>query len=244
MVRRLLLKCAARTADVADVEARNEPLGLRLVVGRSAVAPAVLIGLIFGVVADRAGLPTLVAYAVGAVGGPFSLIVHELGHVRAARRCVGVRPVAISLGWFGAATRLEGRYRTAGDQARVALAGPTASFTLAVTMLLSIRALPLPPGGKEFALMLALFNVAVGVLNLIPASPLDGYKLLVACVWSALGSEESARRLLRRVSLALGAAEIPGAIILTTAKPAIGILVIMAAALHFGQRRLLAHIHR
>lgn len=241
---RRLLKGAEPTADVANMYKRDKAAGLRLGIGRSAVPPALLLGLIFGVVAQRAGLPILLAYAVGVVGGPFSLIVHELGHVRAARRCTGVRPVAISLGWFGAATRLEGRYASAGDQARVAIAGPTASFTLAVSILLSMHALPLPLGVRDVAVMLVLFNVAVGVLNLIPVSPLDGYKLLVAFFWSVLGSEESARRVLRRVGLALGAAEIPAAVILTTEQPLLGWLVITVAVLHFGQKRVLAHIHR
>lgn len=238
------LKDATPAADTAGMELRHETVRVRLAIGRSAVLPAIVLGSIFGLVAARAGLPVAVACAVGAVGGPFSLLVHELGHVRAARRCAGVRSIVISLGWFGAATRLEGRYASAGEQARVAIAGPTASFTLAVSILLSMQALPLPLEGREIAIMLALFNVGVGVLNLIPASPLDGYKLIVALLWSRLGSEAAARRLLRRIGLALAAVEIPGAVLLTAEKPALGLFVILVAAAHFGQKRLLAHIHR
>jgi Zn-dependent protease len=240
----LFLKGKAPAADLRNMEARDKPVRVRLAIGRSAAAPAIVLGLIFGVVAARAGLPAAVACAVGAVGGPLSLIVHELGHVRAARRCASVRPVVISLGWFGAATRLEGRYTRAGEQARVAIAGPTASFTLAVSILLSMQALPLSVGGRELAIMLALFNVAVGVLNLIPASPLDGYKLIVALFWSMLGSEAAARRVLRRIGLTLAAVEIPGVVFLATEKPAVGLFVLAIAAAHFGQKRLLAHIHR
>jgi Zn-dependent protease len=226
------------------MEVRDKTARVRLVIGRSAAGPAILLGLIFGVVAARSGLPIAAAFAVGAVGGPLSLIVHELGHVRAARRCTGVHSIVISLGWFGAATRLEGRYASAGEQARVAIAGPTASFTLAVSILLSMQIPPLPLAAREIAIMLALFNVAVGVLNLIPASPLDGYKLIVALFWSKLGSEAAARRLLGRVGLVLAAVEIPGVIVLTTQKPAVGLFVITIAAAHFAQKRLLAHIHR
>jgi Zn-dependent protease len=226
------------------MEVRDTTPKVRLVVGRSAVVPVTLLGLIFGLVAARAGLPPAVAFAVGALGGPLSLVVHELGHVRAARPCAGVRSVVISLGWFGAATRFEGRYASAGEQARVAIAGPTASFTLAVSILLSMRALPLPLEGREIAIMLALFNVGVGLLNLIPASPLDGYKLIVALFWSRLGSEAAARRLLRRVGLAILAVEIPGAVFLAAERPEIGLFVILVAAAHFGQKRLLARIHR
>ena len=91
--------------------------------------------------------------------------------------------------------------------------------------------------------MLALFNVAVGVVNLVPVSPLDGYKLSLAFFWSRLGSEAAARRLLRRVAFALAAVEVPGAVVLAVEKPALGMIVILLAAGHFGQKRLLARIH-
>jgi Zn-dependent protease len=102
----------------------------------------------------------------------------------------------------------------------------------------------MPLAGREIAIMLALFNVAVGALNLIPASPLDGYKLIVALFWSMLGSEAAAKRLLRRVGLALVAVEIPGTVLLTAEKPVMGLLVITLAVGHFGQKRLLPQIHR
>jgi Zn-dependent protease len=222
----------------------RNPAPLRLTIGRGAVGPTLVLGLLFGVVTAHAGLPSAVACAVGAVGGPLSLIVHELGHVRAARKCSSLRPVAVSLGWLGAATRLEGRYASAGEQARVAIAGPTASFTLAASILLWLQVLPMPLGLKEIAVMLAFFNVGVATLNLIPASPLDGYKLIVAFLWSRLGSEAAARPLLRRLALTLAAVEIPGAAILTAEKPLLGMLVVMLAVGHLGQKRLLAPIHR
>jgi hypothetical protein len=40
---------------------------------------------------------------VGALGGEASLIVHELGHVGAARRLKGIRPSHVSRAWFGRA---------------------------------------------------------------------------------------------------------------------------------------------
>jgi Zn-dependent protease len=226
------------------MEARRKPPRVRLTLGRDALGPTIVLGALFGVVAAYAGLSPAVACAVGALCGPLSLVVHELGHVQAARKCTGVHPVAVSLRWFGAATRLEGRYADAGEQARVAIAGPTASFTLAVSILMWLQVLPMPLAGREIAIMLALFNVAVGALNLIPASPLDGYKLIVALFWSILGSEAAAKRLLRRVGLALVAVEIPGTVLLTAEKPVMGLLVITLAVGHFGQKRLLPQIHR
>jgi Zn-dependent protease len=238
------LKRVPFAADAAGVEALCKPPGVRLALGRGAVGPTLVLGLLFGVVAARTGVSPAVAFAVGAFGGPFSLIVHELGHVRAAKRCTSVHRAAVSLGWFGAATRLEGRYASAGEQARVAIAGPTASFTFAASIMLWLQVLPMPLGAKEIAVMFAFFNVGVGGMNLIPVSPLDGYKLVVALFWSMLGSEAAARQLLRRVGLGLAAVEVPGTVFLTAEKPAMGLFVIMLAAGHFGQKRLLAHIHR
>lgn len=238
------LKRVPVAADAAVMAVLCKHPRLRLTLGRGAVGPTLVLGLLFGVVAARAGVSPAVAFVVGAFGGSLSLIVHELAHVRAAKRYTSVRPVAVSLGWFGAATRLEGRYASAGEQARVAIAGPTASFTFAASILLWMQILPIPLGAREIAIMLAVFNIGVGGMNLIPVSPLDGYKLLVALFWSKLGSEAAARRLLRRVGLALAAVEVPGTVFLTAEKPAIGLFVIMLAAGHFGQKRLLAHIHR
>src|SRR5207253_5785949 len=112
---------------------------------------------------------------VGALGGTTSLLIHELGHVRAARRVSGLCPVSVSLIWLGAATRLEGAYASGRDQARVAIAGPATSFGLAL-MLSPALFTPSPKTAKGLLLTLVLLNVAIGLLSLIPANPLDGYK--------------------------------------------------------------------
>src|SRR3954466_1503182 len=100
-----------------------------IVVGRGSIVPVATLAALFVLYSAGAAVPLLVgAAALGGVGGAVSLIVHELGHVRAARRLSGVKPVSVSLIWLGAGTKFEGAYRSGRDQARVALAGPAASL--------------------------------------------------------------------------------------------------------------------
>ena len=226
------------------MEILRDPAPVRLSIGKGALGPVVLLGGLFAAVSARAGLPIASAAAFGAVGGTASLVIHELGHVRAARKRVGVRPVGISLSWLGAATRLEGRYMSGGEQTRVAIAGPTASFAVAAVLLLSLYLLPISLGLRALVVMLALFNVAVGAMNLIPASPLDGYKLAVGLLWSGLGSEAAARRLLRRVAVAGTALELAGAAVLTVEKPALGTTALALAAGLVVQQLLAARSRR
>src|SRR5437773_9060279 len=104
-----------------------------IVVSRSSLVPIGLLAALFALYSS--GAPTLLvlgAAALGGLGGAASLIVHELGHIGAARRLTGVKPVRLSLLWFGAGTRFEGAYRSGRDQATVAIAGPAASLALAV----------------------------------------------------------------------------------------------------------------
>jgi Zn-dependent protease len=109
------------------------------------------------------------------------------------------------------------------------------SFGVAVS-LLPILLLPIPVGLKDLVITLAALNVALGLLSLIPASPLDGYKLIVGLLWSALGSEASARRLIRRVTSTWIVIEVAGTGFLLVEKPLVGIAVIVIAASLFGQK--------
>jgi Zn-dependent protease len=206
-------------------------------IGLTGLAPIVALGVLFAAIAPRAGLPIATVAALGTLGGAASLIAHELGHVRAARKLTGLRPVGVSLVWLGAATRLEGAYASGRDQAKVAIAGPRMSFSVALG-LIPLLLLPIPVGLKDIAITLAVLNIAIGVLSLIPASPLDGYKLIVGLLWSALGSEAAARRLLRRLALTWVGVEILGTCVLLVEKPFVGLIVVALGASLFGQKFL------
>jgi Zn-dependent protease len=164
------------------------------------------------------------AALLGAIGGTASLLIHELGHVRAARRADGISSAVISLFWLGAATRFEGKYEDGGQQWRVAVAGPLASFVVAISLVAACL-LPMPIQVKAAVLLLALFNVVLAVLNLLPAYPLDGHNLAVGLLWAATGSERKARRLLRRIGIGWAAVEVPAAALFVVERPHLGLVV-------------------
>jgi Zn-dependent protease len=214
----------------------RRPVPLELT--RSSAVPALLFALIFALFARHAGAATMAAATVvGAFGGALSLIVHELGHVRAARRVEGVEVRKVSLFALGAATHLEGAYRSGRDQTRVALAGPAASLVLAAPLMLAL-ALPLPTPLKFASFLLSLLNVAIGLLSIVPVHPFDGHKLLVGLVWSAVGSESRARRTIRRIGQWAVCVDILGTLVLAARHPLLGAVAACAVAVFLCEKHL------
>jgi Zn-dependent protease len=209
-----------------------------IVLSSGAFVPLGVFALIF-VAFSGGSKPSVLAAAalLGGVGGIVSLIVHELGHVSVAKRLAGVRPKKVSVMSLGAAAHLEGSYRNGREQARIALGGPEASFAFALALAVPIF-LPAPTGLKVGALGLALLNLGIGGLSLLPIHPLDGHKLLVGLVWWAVGSEERARRIIKRVGTGVLAVDLSFAVLLLAERPVIGATVIAVAAVAYGQKRL------
>ncbi len=206
-------------------------------IGPGGLAPAVLLAGLFALYGARLGVPVAMAALLGGIGGTASLLVHELAHVAAARKLAGIRSAVVSLRWFGAATELDGRYETGREQMKVAIAGPRASFALALGLFAECF-LPGPAHLRLAVFLLALFNVGLAVLNLVPAYPLDGYKLVVGLLWSWTGSERKARRIVRRIGLGWMALELPGSVFLLVEKPRIGVAVVFVALVFLAQKRL------
>jgi Zn-dependent protease len=213
-------------------------LGQSVTIGRAGLGPVLVLALVFAGCASRVGAPIGMAALLGGIGGTLSLIVHELGHAFAARRMPGIRCADVTLVWMGAATRFQGKYESGREQAKVAIAGPLMSFVLALT-LLAACVLPMDRDVHEGLLLLCLFNVAIGALNLAPTFPLDGYKFVTGLVWSATGSEKRAQGIIRRIGVGWALMELPGAFILMLARPK---LIFVVAAVGIGlvvQKRML-----
>lgn len=141
------------------------------------------------------GSLSTLAYAVGLY---LTVLVHELAHAIVARR-TGHHVIAITLGVLGGATLYDAEaHPNPKHELRVALAGPLSSIALG--LLLQVAA----PGDSSavgvVASALGFMNVLLGVLNLLPASPLDGGHVCEAVVWRLSGS----RRLGMRVTAVLG----------------------------------------
>lgn len=126
-----------------------------------------------------------------------SFLAHELGHAWAAR-WLGCRPGDIEIG-FGPGIRLRNViFRVIPLQASVqilddppgwrasviALAGPAASMLLG-SMLLLLGAAP----GLFHGLLQGVgeLNVAIGLFNLLPVPPLDGWRAIQSLVFCRLG---------------------------------------------------------
>jgi Zn-dependent protease len=217
---------------------------LPIVVTPGGLIPAAVFSLLFAVFSGLSTPAALVAFAaLGAVGGVVSLIVHELGHVSIARRISGVRPVRISLISLGAATHLTGSYRSGRDQARMAMGGPQASLAFALALAIPVF-LPVPVWLKLGALALALLNVLIAVLSLLPVHPLDGHKLIVGLLWSMVGSEAKARRIIRRIGISLLAVDISAVVLLAAQRPLLGVTAAALAAVALAQKRFVGRTPR
>jgi Zn-dependent protease len=142
----------------------------------------------------------------GALGYFASLILHELGHALTARR-VGIGIEGIDLWFFGGLSRMQREPKTAGEEFKVAAAGP--AVTLVLFGLCVGAAALVPSGGTvtdvaltregfsttpALALIgwLIFINAALLVLNIVPAFPLDGGRIARAVIWRLTGDRNRA----------------------------------------------------
>lgn len=127
-----------------------------------------------------------------------SLVLHELGHALAAK-FLGVKTREIVLYPIGGRARLTGA-PSGGLELCIAAAGPLVNLLAALVVLIvstiQSESLSLDPEGSQASYVLGtLFwsNVALFALNLLPAFPMDGGRILRALM-TLFMSEESATR--------------------------------------------------
>jgi len=102
-----------------------------------------------------------------------SLLLHELGHARQARR-EGMEIEGITLWLFGGVAQFKGSFPGAGAEFRVAIAGPLVSFVLGIAFVLLAVFAGLPSAEDGVVAWLGYINLSLLVFNLLPALPLDG----------------------------------------------------------------------
>src|SRR3954471_18465053 len=142
-----------------------------------------------------------------------SVVLHELGHAVVARRN-GIEITSISLWMFGGLADLRSDPRTAGSEFRIAAAGPAVTLLVVVLTLvagfaffgadqfedaLALRSKTNPEPVAVILGWLANINVFVLLINLMPALPLDGGRILRAAVWWRTGDRERATRVAARM---------------------------------------------
>jgi Zn-dependent protease len=187
-----------------------------------------------------------VVAVAGALGYFVSLVAHELGHALAARR-LGIGIVGIDLWLFGGLSRMRREPQSAGEELKIAAAGPAATLLLlalcvgAGTALASGRGFTdvvFPREGFQTTPALALLgwlgfiNAALLLFNVIPAFPLDGGRIARAAIWWGTGDRNRATLLTGRsgqaFALALG---LFGLWAIATSGSFLGLLTIMLAFL-------------
>jgi Zn-dependent protease len=121
-------------------------------------------------------LTTLVFFA--------SIFIHEVAHAVIARR-ESVPVVEIVLHPFGGLTRFRREPDTPRAEFRIAIAGPIASFLLALLFLalMTISNSLAADIIAKLSFLLFLWNLLLAIFNLFPGYPLDGGRVLRAYLW-------------------------------------------------------------
>jgi Zn-dependent protease len=179
-----------------------------------------------------------------------SVIAHELGHVALAQRNgIGANVVVVQL--LGGSFLMDLRFESPGQELRVAASGSLVSLVLASLFGILAGGLTLgwgnasrvPPGVEATAFVaeaLAIFNVFVAAVNLVPAYPLDGARIVHAMAWARSGHDEAAVRVSSRVGRLVGYAMLlTGGIVAAAWDLVPGILLVVAGWLLVGSSRVL-----
>jgi Zn-dependent protease len=117
-----------------------------------------------------------------------TVVVHELSHAFVARS-VGVHVRDIVLHPLGGMTRLDWTARDPRKEALISSAGPAVNLLISVVVWAALRWSGAGDGRlAEWVLApLVLVNLALGALNLIPAFPMDGGRILRALLSLRMG---------------------------------------------------------
>lgn len=118
-----------------------------------------------------------------------SVLAHELSHALVARRH-GLPVEGITLWLLGGIARLGGEARTPSAELRIAAVGPLTSAALGAAFWLGEQAADVagaPALARSVLSWLALINLVLAAFNSVPASPLDGGRVLAAIWWWRTG---------------------------------------------------------
>ena len=114
-----------------------------------------------------------------------SVLLHEASHAISARH-YGLPVNSISIHFLGGATEIGGEAKSPRAEFVIAVVGPLTSLVVGAASLGLWYVLP--DGLLRVAVQgLALANLVVGALNLVPGLPLDGGRVLRAVVWKVGG---------------------------------------------------------
>ena len=130
-----------------------------------------------------------------------SVLLHELSHAFVAQR-YGMEVPSITLFIFGGVSSLAGEMQSAGQEFRVAIAGPLMSWLLAIVF----AAIWFPLRGEGISAIpgyLGWINALLGAFNLLPGFPLDGGRVLRSILWGRSKDLLQATRVASRVGVTI-----------------------------------------
>jgi Zn-dependent protease/CBS domain-containing protein len=155
---------------------------------------------------QASGLAPVPAYIFGVLIALLlfgSVLLHELGHSLVAIS-QGIKVNSITLFLLGGVASIEQESKTPGKAFQVAIAGPLVSLGLFILLVLVAQQLPDKTAVAQLVQQLALINLALGLLNLLPGLPLDGGQVLKAAVWKLTGDRLKGVRWAARTGSILG----------------------------------------
>ncbi len=128
------------------------------------------------------------------------VVLHEFGHILAARR-FGIRTPEVTLYPIGGVASLERLPEKPAQELVVALAGPAVNVVIALVLIAGLGAALDPddlvrlqePGHDRLAARLAGANLFLALFNMIPAFPMDGGRVLRALLAMRMGGVRATR---------------------------------------------------
>lgn len=141
-------------------------------------------------------------WAIGAVVATaflLSALAHELGHALAARH-VGLPGGPVIVYFFGGAATSRLETARPRDEVLVAVSGPVVSLVagavlMAFALLGELAATGPLYGVGRVALVIGVMNLLLGAVNLLPAFPLDGGRIVRGLAWARTGDPARALRI-------------------------------------------------
>jgi Zn-dependent protease len=134
------------------------------------------------------------------------LLAHEFGHVIVAQSR-GLAVTRVRLVLLGALVEIEVEGSSCQEELALAVAGPSVSLLVGSAFIGGWLLIGGTPGfWRVFFLYLALCNILLAFVNLLPGLPLDGGRLLRASLWRLTGDRAQATLWADRLGLGIGVA--------------------------------------
>ncbi len=146
---------------------------------------------------DQGSRPVVIGVAIlTGLGFMASILAHEAGHAIVAKRN-GISTKEIRLSLFGGVAALERGAPTPAVEMKVAFGGPGVNLAIGAAGLggaVAMNRSGVESVGLDALLWLSAINLFLGVLNLVPALPLDGGRILTGFLWKRRDDRSSAVR--------------------------------------------------